>query len=136
MQVGFDFAEGRAGPIPQTGGGVIGAMGKVEQHPIRRSGFAHGIIRQHKFFELGVITRSGWRDFRFRKSLRLWICVGVENWFWHHPVPGPKPKATHLMRIRFACNRIRQMRDSTGMLWRTSPRKAGYGQIEAAPEKM
>src|ERR1700730_6940265 len=69
------------------------------------------------------------------KALRLWIGIGIENWFINRSTTRPETATTHFVRIGF--NHYK-----SGAVWYAKVRrgrttgKAGDGQIKGSPEKM
>src|SRR5262249_37670720 len=66
----------------------------------------------------------------------LRIGVGIKKRRRHDIGAGPETEAAHFLRICFARDRIRQVRNPARMRRRRSPGKSCHGKIETAPEKM
>src|SRR5437870_8952790 len=70
------------------------------------------------------------------EALRLRIRVGIKNRLWNRIIPRPETEAAYLLRVGFACDRVRQVRNPAGVQRRRSPRESRHSEIETAPEKM
>src|SRR6266852_4956326 len=86
--------------------------------------------------QLLVIRRRLWADFCFRETRRLRVGVGIKNRHGHCGVSWPKANTAHFLRVGFARDRVRQMRDPARMWRRGTSRKTRDRQIKTAPEKM
>src|SRR5439155_4814218 len=71
-----------------------------------------------------------------REPWRLGIGVRIKYRRRRHGVARPKAETAHFLRVRFARDRIGQMRNATGMRRRRTPGETSHRQIEASPEKM
>src|SRR5207245_8173647 len=92
--------------------------------------------RQSEFVQLRVIGRGIRPHFCLGKTCRFRICVRIKYRHRQRVAASPKAETAHLLRVRLARDRIRQMRNATRM-WRRRPTgKTGDCEIEASPEKM
>src|SRR5436309_9275235 len=82
-----------------------------------------------------MVERLRRSDRVFLEALRLWICIGIENWFINRSTTGPETAATHFVRISFNHHETWAVLYAWMRRCRTA-RKAGDGQIKGSPEKM
>src|ERR1043166_6054361 len=136
MQDWFLLDQSLAIPLSQRRGRVISALSEFEQRVIWGFRSANRVVRQNEFLDLRIIGRGVRFHFRFRKTFWFRVRVGIKNRLWYGIVTRPKSEATNFLRIRFARDRVRQMRNSARMRRRLPTGKSRYRQIETAPEKM
>src|SRR5205823_4512316 len=103
---------------------------------IRRFRGPNGVVGQNEFLYLRIVSRSGRFHFRDRKSFRLRIGVRIKDRLRHCIRARPETETAHFLRIRFARDRVREMRNSTGMRRRLPAREAGDREIETSPKKV
>src|SRR5439155_19767246 len=108
----------------------------LEQDVVRRLRGPHRIVRQNKFMQLRIVRRRIRFHFRFSETFRFRISIRIKNCHWHGASAWPKAEAAHFLRVSFARNCVRQMRNAAGMLRRGASGKTSDREIRRAPEKM
>src|SRR6266496_5340303 len=123
-------------PLPQFGGGVVGALGKVEKNVIWFFSCAHRVVRQYEFAQFDLVESRIRLNFRLCEPSWFRIGIGIEEWCRRSRVAWPKTQAANFLRIGFARDRVRQMRHSSRMGRRWPSGETRHRQIKTAPEKM
>src|ERR1043166_625731 len=136
MQDWFLLDQSLAIPLSQRRGRVISALSEFEQRVIWGFRSANRVVRQNEFLDLRIIGRGVRFHFRFRKTFWFRIRVGIKNRLRNRIIARPKSEAANFLRIRFARDRVRQMRNAARMRRRLPTGKSRDRQIKTSPEKM
>src|ERR1700730_1220360 len=68
-----------AGPAAEVCGGIVCRLEKIHERAVRRSRFAHGVVRQHELAHLTVIGGVCGTDARLPESRRLGISISIKT---------------------------------------------------------
>src|SRR5262245_44832022 len=94
-------------PLPQHRGGVVGALGKVEEYLIGLFSSAHRVVRQDEFAQFGLVESRIRLNFRSCESRRFRVGIGIEDWCRRNRVAGPKTQAAYFLRVGLARECVR-----------------------------
>src|SRR5205823_4967863 len=90
----------------------------------------------NEFVQLRIVRCSVRPHFCLRKSRRFGICVRIKYGHRHWAAARPKAETAHFLRISFARDRIRKMRNATWMWRGRTAREPCDREIKTSPEKM
>src|SRR6266540_5267530 len=89
-------------PLRQIGCRLVCGLEEFQDPVVGRRGFAHTIVWQDEFSEIGAVERRRWSNGRVCKTVWLRIRVRVEGGVVHRRGARPESAAADFMGIRLS----------------------------------